>query len=331
MFDAIVISKEDDQQSVALRQIAKEDLPEGDVLVEVAWSTLNYKDALAITGAAPVVRSFPMVPGIDLSGIVRESADPRYNPGDRVVLNGWGVGEKHWGGLARFARLKGDWLVPLPDGVSLRQAMEIGTAGYTAQLCVSALLKAGLTPEAGEVVVTGAAGGVGSVAVALLAAKGFTVCAVTGRAEEEAYLKSLGASDILPREEFAGKPRPLDKERFAGAVDVAGSTFLANVISKMKYRGLVAACGLAAGMDLPSSVAPFILRGVSLLGVDSVMVPRDERIDAWAALAKDLDMSKLAAIAHEMALEDVIAEAPKFLEGKIRGRVVVPLNAALAE
>lgn len=329
MFDAIVIDKTDDGQTVSLSQIGADALPDGDVLVDVAYSTLNYKDALAITGAAPVVRKFPMVPGIDYSGIVAESAHPDFKTGDRVVLNGWGVGETHWGGLAKQARVKGDWLVPLPDGVSLRRAMAIGTAGYTAMLCVMALEQHGVTPDSGEVVVTGAAGGVGSVATALLAAKGYTVAAVTGRASEADYLKSLGASSIIDREDLSGKPRPLNKERWAGAVDVAGSTVLANVISMMKYRGVVAACGLAAGMDLPTSVAPFILRGVTLAGVDSVMCPLPERRAAWARLASDLDMDKLDAMTTELPFDKVIETAPQFLQGQVRGRIVVPVAPEL--
>jgi acrylyl-CoA reductase (NADPH) len=330
MFDAVLIEKADDGQTVSLAEVSPDQLPEGDVLVEVAFSTLNYKDALAITGASPVVRSFPMVPGIDFSGVVAESTHPDYQAGDRVVLNGWGVGEKHWGGLAKQARVKGDWLVPLPDGISLKQAMAIGTAGYTAMLCVLALEKQGLTPDRGEIVVTGAAGGVGSVATALLAARGYEVAAVTGRPGEADYLRDLGASSIVNRAELAEKGRPLAKERWAGGIDVAGSTVLANVLASTQYRGVVAACGLAAGMDLPASVAPFILRGVTLVGIDSVMCPKPERTAAWQRLASDLDLAKLDAITTELPLADVIATAPKFLEGQIRGRIVVPLSAELS-
>ncbi|MAQ38616.1 MULTISPECIES: MDR family oxidoreductase [Thioclava] len=325
MVKAILIEKPEETQSAALKEIDLPDLAEGEVAVDVAYSTLNYKDALAITGAGPVVRSFPMVPGIDCSGIVANSKHPDFAKGDRVVLNGWGVGEKHWGGLAERAHLKGDWLVKLPDGISLRQAMAIGTAGYTAMLCVMALEAHGVTPESGEVVVTGATGGVGSVATALLGKLGYTVAAVTGRPEEEDYLKGLGASSIVPREDVSGKPRPLNKERWAGAVDVVGGEVLANVLSMMTYRGTVAACGLAGSMNLPTSVAPFILRGVTLAGVDSVMCPLKDRVEAWRRLAADLDMDKLAAIETEVALEDVIATAPKFLDGKVRGRIVVPV------
>lgn len=329
MFDAILIEKDDDERRVALGQVEFAALDDGDVAVDVAWSTLNYKDALAITGTSPVVRSFPMVPGIDFAGIVTESRHADYKPGDRVVLNGWGVGEKHWGGLAKRAQVKGDWLVPLPDGISMRQAMAIGTAGYTAMLCVIALEEAGLTPEMGEVVVTGASGGVGSVATALLAAKGYSVAAVTGRLNEAGYLKDLGAASIVNRAELSEAARPLNKERWAGAVDVAGGMILANVLSMMKYRGVVAACGLAASMDLPTSVAPFILRGVTLRGVDSVMCPKPERVAAWSRLATDLDMRKLEAMVAEVPLEDVIETAPRFLKGDIRGRVIVPISPDL--
>lgn len=329
MFDAILIEKESDQQTVSLCQVSPDRLPEGDVLVDIAFSTLNYKDALAITGAVSVVQSYPMVAGIDFSGIVTESSHPDFQKGDRVVLNGWGVGEKHWGGLARQARVKGDWLVPLPDGISLKQAMAIGTAGYTAMLCVLALEKQGIRPEMGEVVVTGAAGGVGSIAIALLAARGYDIAAVTGRASEAEYLKSLGASSVIDRAELSGKVRPLSRARWAAGIDVAGSTVLANLLAGLKYRGVVAACGLAAGMDLPSTVAPFILRGVTLVGVDSVMCPKPERITAWSRLATDLDFSKLDAIITELPLTEVIQTAPKFLDGQIRGRLVVPIAADL--
>lgn len=330
MFDAILIDKTEESQRAALTSLETSALPEGEVLVNVAFSTLNYKDALALTGAAPVVRRFPMVPGIDFAGIVAESSHPDLHPGDPVVLNGWGVGETHWGGLAGQARVRGDWLVKLPVGISLRQSMAIGTAGYTAMLCVLALERHGVTPASGEIVVTGAAGGVGSIALTLLAARGYTVAAVTGRPSEEAYLRSLGAASIVERAELTGTPRPLARERWAGAVDVAGSTVLANVISAMKYRGVVAACGLAAGMDLPTSVAPFILRGVTLAGIDSVMCPLSERVAAWQALADELDLHKLDAITTEVPLGQVIATAPEFLQGKVRGRIVVPVRPELA-
>ncbi|WP_127104967.1 MDR family oxidoreductase [Pararhodobacter zhoushanensis] len=329
MFDAILIDKTGDAQTVSQTTVSEGDLPEGDVLIDVAYSTLNYKDALAITGAAPVVRRFPMVPGIDFSGIVRESSHPDYAPGDAVILNGWGVGETHWGGLGKVARVKGDWLVPLPKGISLRQAMGIGTAGYTAMLCVMALAQQGITPDQGEIAVTGAAGGVGSVATALLASRGYDVAAVTGRASEGDYLKDLGAKTIVDRAELSGKPRALGKERFAGGVDVAGSTVLANLLSMTRYGGAVAACGLAAGMDLPASVAPFILRGVTLVGVDSVMCPAARRREAWLLLAKELDLAKLDALCVELPFDQVIDTAPKFLAGQVRGRVIVPVSPEL--
>ncbi|GMM62051.1 acrylyl-CoA reductase (NADPH) [Novosphingobium pituita] len=325
MFDAILIAKDGEQQVVRLTQVDESQLPEGDVEVAVAYSTLNYKDALAITGASPVVRSFPMVPGIDFAGVVTASTHADYKPGDSVILNGWGVGEKHWGGLSQRARVPGDWLVPLPEGISLRQAMAIGTAGYTAMLCIDALERYGLTPDAGEIAVSGAAGGVGSIATILLAARGYSVAAITGRPTEADYLRELGAATIVDRSELSGKVRPLAKERWAGAIDVAGSTILANLLASIRYGGAVAACGLAAGMDLPATVAPFILRGVSLLGVDSVMAPQSKRLAAWAGLARDLDMDRLAKMTNEIALADVIGTAPDFLAGKVRGRIVVPV------
>ncbi|ETW12273.1 Zn-dependent oxidoreductase [Roseivivax marinus] len=326
MFDAILIEKpEDGDQTVSLTQLEPDALPEGDVRVAVAYSTLNYKDALAITGRGPVVRKFPMVPGIDFAGTVIESSHPDFSEGDRVVLNGWGVGETHWGGLAGEARVKGEWLIPLPDGIGMNQAMAIGTAGYTAMLCVMALERHGVTPDAGPVAVTGAAGGVGSVATAILSGLGYEVAAVTGRESETDYLKGLGASEILSRDEFTGKVRPLAKERWAAGIDVAGSTVLANLLSQVRYRGTVAACGLAAGMDLPTSVAPFILRGVTLAGVDSVMVPKPERIEAWTRLGTDLDLAKLDALSVELPLSQVIETAPRFLDGEVRGRIVVPV------
>ncbi len=326
MFKAILIEKDEAGYRAALRDIDEAQLPEGDVTVEVAYSTLNYKDGLAITGKGPVVRKFPMVPGIDIAGTVRESRHPDYRPGDRVVLNGWGVGETHWGGLAQVARLKGDWLVPLPEGLTPRQAMAIGTAGYTAMLCVIALERHGVGPDKGEVVVTGAAGGVGSTAVALLSGLGYTVVAVSGRPEEEAYLRGLGASEILDRAAFSEPGKPLARERWAGAVDVVGSHTLANVCAATKYRGVVTACGLAQGMDLPASVAPFILRGVSLVGIDSVMCPRPERLEAWNRLVRDLDPAKLEAIADEIGLTEVVPTAERLMAGRVRGRVIVDVN-----
>ena len=330
MFDAILIDKSDAGQSAQLTRLSPDQLPPGDVTVAVEWSTLNYKDALAITGTSPVVRSFPMVPGIDLAGTVTESSHPDFAQGDKVVLNGWGVGEKHWGGLAGQARLSGDWLIPLPAGIAPRAAMAIGTAGYTAMLCVMALDRHGITPASGEIVVTGAAGGVGSIATALLARRGYTVAAVTGRAAEADYLRSLGASSIVDRAELSAPGKPLARERWAGAVDVAGGVVLSNVLAAMRYRGVVAACGLAAGMDLPTTVAPFILRGVTLAGIDSVMCPKADRLAAWSLLAQELDLALLDSMTTEIPLSEVIATAPRFLQGQVRGRIVVPVGKATA-
>jgi len=326
MFKAIRIDKDEAGYRAVLTELDEGALPEGDVTVDVAYSTLNYKDGLAITGTNPVVRRFPMVPGIDLAGTVTHSGHPEYKPGDQVVLNGWGVGEVHWGGLAQKARLKGDWLVPLPAAFSPRQAMAIGTAGYTAMLCVLALERHGVTPGWGEVLVTGAAGGVGSVAVAVLARLGYTVVASTGRPAEADYLKKLGASYIIDRAELSAPGKPLGKERWAAAVDTVGSHTLANVCASLRYRGVVAACGLAQGMDLPASVAPFILRGVTLAGVDSVMCPRPDRLQAWERLARDLDLALLEVMTQEVGLSEAIPLAGELLAGRVRGRVVVDVN-----
>ncbi len=322
---AILIEKDDNGQRVSLTDVGEDRLPAGDVTVRVAYSTLNYKDALAITGKAPVVRTFPMVPGIDFAGTVEASDNPAYKPGDQVVLNGWGVGETHWGGLAEKARVKAEWLVPLQTPFTPRQAMGIGTAGYTAMLCVMALERNGVTPGKGEVLVTGAAGGVGSVAVAILAKLGYQVVAVTGRPEEAAFLTALGAAEIINRDQFTQPGRPLAKERWAGAVDVVGGQVLANVLAAMKYRGAVAACGLAGGMSLPASVAPFILRNITLAGVDSVMCPLPDRLEAWRRLGQDLDPAKLDGLTHDVALADVITTAGHLIEGKVRGRAIVAL------
>jgi acrylyl-CoA reductase (NADPH) len=326
MFSAIVIDKNDAGQTVSVQQLDESALPEGDVTIDVAYSTLNYKDGLAITGASPVVRKFPMVPGIDLAGTVRESSSAEWKAGDKVVLNGWGVGEGHWGGLAQVARLKGEWLVPLPAAFTERQAMAIGTAGYTAALCVDALVNAGVTPDQGEVLVTGATGGVGSVAVALLKAAGFTVVAATGKASEGDYLAKLGADSVIDRTTLSEKGKALQKERWAGVVDAVGSFTLANACAQTRYGGAVAACGLAQGADFPATVMPFILRGVRLLGVDSVMAPRSLRTKAYERLARDLDAAALEAIATEIALADAPAAAADLIAGKIRGRVVVDVN-----
>ena len=326
MFKGILIEKDDAGYRAALKEIDESQLPEGDVTVRVSHSTLNYKDGLAITGAGPVVRKFPLVPGIDLVGTVESSSHAEWRAGDAVVLNGWGVGEGHWGGLAQKARLKGDWLVPLPAQFTPQQAMSIGTAGYTAMLCVLALERHGVTPEHGEILVTGAAGGVGSVAVSVLSKLGYTVVGVTGRPEEIDYVKGLGASEVLERAAFSSPGKPLARERWAGAVDVVGSHTLANVCASTKYRGVVTACGLAGGMDFPATVAPFILRGVTLAGVDSVMCPREDRLVAWKRLGTDLDLEKLSVITNEISLAEAIPMARKLLDGQVRGRVLVDVN-----
>ncbi len=326
MFSGILITKDDGGYQARAQGIDESLLPPGDVLVRVSHSTVNYKDALAITGKGPVVRKFPMVPGVDLVGQVEHSSHAAFKEGDWVLLNGWGVGEVHWGGLAQRARLNGDWLIPLPAGFSPRQAMSIGTAGYTAMLCVLALERHGVQPGDGEIVVTGAAGGVGSVAIAILSRLGYSVVAVTGRTDEADYLLGLGAKEVLPRAQFAEPGKPLGKERWAGAVDVVGSHTLANLCATTRYGGVVTACGLAAGMDFPSTVAPFILRGVTLVGIDSVMRPKADRIEAWSRLATDLDLQKLGAICNEVALTDVIPLATELLNGRVKGRIVVDVN-----
>lgn len=326
MFQGILITRDDAGYQARLEALAETALPEGDVTVRVEWSTLNYKDGLAITGKGPVVRRFPMVPGIDFAGVVTESRHPAWRAGDRAVLNGWGVGEAHWGGLAQWARVRGDWLVRLPDAFNARQAMAIGTAGYTAMLCVLALEKHGLRPDDGEILVTGASGGVGSVAIALLARLGYRVVASTGRATEAAYLQGLGASVVIDRHELAAPGKPLGRERWAGVVDAVGSHTLANACATTRYRGAVAACGLAQGMDFPASVAPFILRGVTLYGIDSVMAPLAVREEAWQRLGRDLDPTRLDAMTREISLGEAIAVAADLLAGQVRGRVVVDVN-----
>lgn len=322
-FDALLISKSEAGQSVQWVQLTEDDLMDGDVTVRVSHSTMNYKDGLAITGQAPVVRRWPMIPGIDFAGTVVKSAHPDFKPGDEVLINGWGLGETHYGGYAQLARVKGDWLLPVPAGLSRADCMALGTAGYTAMLCVMALERHEVTPQSGPVLVTGAAGGVGSVAVALLARLGYQVAAATGRPDTTDYLRSLGATEILPREELSGKPRPLARERWAGAIDVAGSNTLVNVLSQMKYGGTVAACGLAQGMDLNANVAPFILRGVTLAGIDSVMAPQPKRREAWARLARDLDLAKLHTMTQTRSVRDAVALAPEILAGRVRGRIVL--------
>jgi len=324
-FKAILLKKDGNTQSAEDVELSPSDLMEGDVTVAVSHSTVNYKDGLALTGRAPIARKFPMIPGIDLAGTVEESHNPNFKPGDKVILNGYGLSETHFGGYAELARVKGDWLVKLPGAFTPAEAMAIGTAGYTAMLCVLALEDAHVTPDKGSVVVTGAAGGVGSVAVAVLAKLGFHVIASTGRPEEEGYLKGLGASEIIPRAELSADPRPLGKERWIGGVDSVGSKTLANVIASTKYGGAVAACGLAAGMDLPTSVAPFILRGISLLGIDSVQLPMPRRKQAWERLARDLDVKKLSAMTETIPLSGVRKAAEDILAGKVRGRLVVEI------
>ena len=325
-FKAIVVEKADKGQSVSLTEFDEASLMDGDVTVRVHWSTINYKDGLAITGKAPVVRRFPMIPGIDFAGEVETSTNPDWKPGDKVILNGWGTGETHLGAYGLKSRVKGQWLVQLPAGMTERDAMSIGTAGYTAMLAVMALERHGLRPGDGPVLVTGAAGGVGSVAIALLAKLGFTVIASTGRAEEADYLKSLGATEIIGRAELAVPGKPLAKERWAGGIDSVGSTTLANALSMTKYGGAVAACGLAGGMDLPGSVAPFILRGVSLLGIDSVYRPRPDREAAWKRLETDLDRAKLEEMTAEIGLSDVMEAGRQIVEGLVRGRIVVKIG-----
>jgi acrylyl-CoA reductase (NADPH) len=325
-FRAIVINKSAAGQDVRLADFDEKDLMEGDVTVAVDWSTVNYKDGLALTGKAPVVRRFPMIPGIDFAGTIESSSHPAWKAGDKVILNGWGLGETHLGAYAEKARVKGDWLVRLPGTMSARDAMAIGTAGYTAMLAVMALQRAGVTPSRGPVVVTGAAGGVGSVAIAILAKLGYAVTASTGRPSETDYLKGLGATEIVDRKELTGSPRALGKERWAGGIDVVGSTTLANVLSMTRYGGAVAACGLAGGMDLPTSVAPFILRGVSLIGIDSVMCPMELRQQAWQRLETELDRGKIEAMTSEIALANVIGAGARIVDGQVRGRIVVKVR-----
>jgi acrylyl-CoA reductase (NADPH) len=326
MFSAILIEKGEAGQSAALTTLDEEELPDGDVSVDVEFSTLNYKDGLAITGKSPIVRKYPMVPGIDLAGVVTESSHANWSKGDWVVLNGWGVGESHWGGMAQRARVNGDWLVPLPAAFNCKQAMEIGTAGYTASLCVDALVKHGVRPGQGEVLVTGATGGVGSIAIVLLAAAGFTVVAATGKQSEAPYLRELGAAAVLDRAELGQAGKPLQKERWAGVVDSAGSHTLANACAQTRYGGAVAACGLAQGLDFPATVAPFILRSVSLLGIDSVMAPTERRLAAWERLSRDLDPARLDVIARVIPLSEAIVAAGQLLDGQVRGRIVVDVN-----
>lgn len=325
-FKAYQITKDEEGQKTTLTTLTESDLMDGDVTVEVEYSALNYKDGLAMTASAPVVRRFPLTPGIDFAGTVTASENSDFRAGDKVLLNGFGVGEVHSGGFAEVARVDGNWLIPLPEGLTTRQAMVVGTAGYTSMLCVMALENHGLVPASGNILVTGAAGGVGSVAVLLLSTLGYRVVAVTGRSSEADFLMSLGAAEVIARQPFAEKPRPLGKELWAGAVDVAGGNTLANVISQVKYGGAVAACGLAESMALPGSVAPFILRGVTLYGIDSVMAPIAKRKQAWQRIARDLDLDKLDSLSNEITLEELPAAAEAILAGKIRGRTVVKVS-----
>jgi acrylyl-CoA reductase (NADPH) len=326
MFKAILVNKDDQGYRAEISQVGVASLPEGDVRVKVLYSTLNYKDGLAITGKGPVVRSFPMVPGIDFAGEVLESSSPDFKAGDMVLLNGWGVGEGHWGGLAQQARVKSEWLIPLPQGFTAKQALAIGTAGYTAMLCVMALQKHGLKPVDGEVLVTGAAGGVGSFAITLLSKLGFTVVASTGRLSETNYLKKLGASEVIDRAALSAPGKPLAKERWAAVVDSVGSHTLANACAQTKSDGAVAACGLAQGMDFPSTVAPFILRGLTLYGINSVTVPKAKRIAAYQQLSRLVDLKTLEEISHEIGLEDALRYATELMAGNVRGRLIVDVN-----
>lgn len=325
-FRALLVSKTEEGQKLEFVRLTEADLMEGDVTIDVAHSSVNYKDGLAITGKGPTIRRFPLIPGIDLAGTVRSSTNPAWKSGDKVVLGGWGVGEGHHGGFAEVARVKGEWLVPLPEGFTTADAMAVGVAGYTAMLCVMALEEQGVVPSQGEILVTGAAGGVGSIAIAILAKLGFKVVASTGRPEEEAFLKDLGADSIIDRKELAGPVKPLAKTRWAGVIDTVGSTTLANAISQVMPEGTVAATGLAGGMDLPTNVAPFILRGVRLIGVNSVTTPLPRRLACWKRIARDLDKAKLAALTTHVKLDDVPRIAADIVAGKVRGRVVVDVR-----
>ncbi|QGG97054.1 acryloyl-CoA reductase [Actinomarinicola tropica] len=321
-----MLDRTDDHVEATIRELDDVDLPAGEVTIDVEWSTVNYKDGLAYAGRPGVVDRYPIVPGVDLAGTVHSSDDPRYGPGDRVTVNGCRMGERHWGGHAERARVPADWVVRLPDAIDTRTAMAIGTAGLTSMLCVLALERHGLTPDDGTVVVTGSSGGVGSVAISLLARRGFRVAAVTGRTEEEPYLRRIGAVEVVDRAELAGPGRPLASERWAGGVDAVGSHTLANVLSATAYGGVVAACGLAQGMDLPASVAPFILRGVTLVGVESVVTPHDRRVAAWDRLATDIDRDLLETMVTEVGLGELPDVTARILEGKVRGRVVVDVR-----
>jgi acrylyl-CoA reductase (NADPH) len=326
-FRALVLDQQDKSVSASFKNLTTEDLPEGDVLVRVKWSTLNYKDGMILNGLGRLVRSYPHVPGVDFSGEVVSSTDRRYQPGDEVILTGWRVGEAHWGGYAQYARVKADWLVPLPNGLGADQAMAIGTAGFTSMLAVMALEEQGVSPDQdGEVLVTGAAGGVGSVAVSILAALGYRVAASTGRAETHQYLRDLGATTIVDRNELTDTSKPLLSEKWVGAIDSVGSSTLAHVLSEMKYHGVVAACGLAGGPDLPATVIPFLLRGVRLIGIDSVMCPYDYRVKAWERLARQLPTDHLSAATTKVALSEILPWGEKILKGQVKGRVLIDVQ-----
>jgi acrylyl-CoA reductase (NADPH) len=326
MFRAVYLQKTDTGVDADVRELDDASLPEGDVLVNVDYSTINYKDGLAITGRFPVVRSWPMVPGIDLAGTVATSANPRFKPGDKVLINGYGIGDGHWGGLAQKARVKGEWLVPVPANFSTLHAMAIGTAGYTAMLCALMLEKHGIKPADGPILVTGAAGGVGTISIAVLAKLGYEVTASTGRLEETDFLKSLGASQVIDRATLSSPGEMLGAETWAGAIDTVGSATLANVIASVKYRGAVAACGLAQGLDFPTTVLPFLLRNITLYGIDSVMAPYAVRSEAWERLSTDLDVRKLESVTQVLGLDQAIPTAHEILSGKVRGRVVIDVN-----
>ena len=327
-FKALVLREADGKTSAAVEQLSSADLPDGEVLVRIKYSSINYKDAMAVTGTGKIIRQFPMVPGIDLAGTVVESSSPQFNPGDAVVLTGWGVGERFWGGYSQLQRLKAAWLLPLPDGISMHQSMAAGTAGLTAMLCVMSLEEAGITPQSGKIVVSGANGGVGSVAILLLSQLGYRVTALTREVNEtsQKYLTSLGAAEVIGGEEWKVAPKPLEGQKWAGAVDTVGGTVLARLLAEMDYQGAVAACGLAGGFQLSTTVMPFILRGVKLLGIDSVICPAPRRLKAWQRLAQDLDFSRLAATERCVGLEDVPGIAAEMMAGKSRGRVVVDLT-----
>lgn len=328
MFNALLVNKTDEEFTAEIKEIQESDLPDGDVLIDIEYSTINYKDGLAVTNSSPIVRSWPMIPGIDLAGTVAESSNPDVSVGDKVLVNGWGIGEETFGGFSQRARLQGEWTVPVPENFTTAQTMAIGTAGYTSMLSVLALEEHGITPDSGPILVTGAAGGVGSIATALLAAQGYEVHASTGRTEEKEYLSSLGASTIIDRQELSEQSkRPLTGARWAGAIDAVGSHTLANVLAAIKPFGCVAACGLAQGMDLSTSVAPFILRGVALKGIFSVMVPRPQRLKAWNRLASDLDPKLLEQMTTTFGLDDIVTLSPEILAGKVRGRIVIDVNA----